>query len=356
MNRKQGICTVLALSTLATMNSAQAEKWNAVNNPGIMDANFNYHLEQLPTEGKLDVIPWSETYWPSKQGSINVRWNQPTPEGFKYTSPRADEVARMTRDELARLSPSEKYDIYMGRYDYPLKEEVKGIATPSARWWSGVCDGWSTAAIQYAEPMAVDAPSVTNPNVVVPFAASDIKGLMSYSAARHFQVESKQVGSKCTGIGKIFGGGACSDINAGALHVILANQIGVKKQGFIVERDPGNQIWNQPVYGFKFTKMGSAQSKDGAYGVRMQGTLFFADELDKPEWLPVVGTKKFVEGKIEMDYILDLDSAGNIIGGDWVGKNDHPDFVWLPVNHLEFKDYMDGINRLYKVNQVTSKE
>jgi len=351
---KKGWVLISALATASitfTVPSAFADQWNSRNDPGIMDPHFVYQLSRLPTEGKLDVIPWSETYWPSKQGSINVRWNQPHPEGFKYTSPSRAEVMTMSRDELSRLSPSEKYDIFMGRYDYPLKKEVSGIATPSARWWAGICDGWSMAAIQYAEPMAVDA---TNPDgVVVPFAASDVKGLMSYSAAMHFQVETRQVGSKCNGMGRVFGSAQCGDINPGALHVILANEIGIKKQGFVTERDPGNQIWNQPTYGFKFQMMGSAKPEDGAYGVRVQATLYFADELDKPEWLPVVGTDKFKEGKIEMDYILDLDAAGNIIGGEWVGHSDHPDFVWLPVNHIVFAGNLDGINRLYKPNRVT---
>lgn len=33
------------------------------------------------------------------------------------------------------------------------------------------------------------------------------------------------------------------------------------------------------------------------------------------------------------DYILEVDSAGKIIGGEWIGtsKRKHPDFVWLPI-------------------------
>ncbi|HSD88873.1 MAG TPA: pre-peptidase C-terminal domain-containing protein [Kofleriaceae bacterium] len=34
------------------------------------------------------------------------------------------------------------------------------------------------------------------------------------------------------------------------------------------------------------------------------------------------------------DYILEVDSAGKIIGGEWIGesKRKHPDFVWLPIS------------------------
>lgn len=33
------------------------------------------------------------------------------------------------------------------------------------------------------------------------------------------------------------------------------------------------------------------------------------------------------------DYILEVDSAGKIVGGEWIGtsKKQHPDFVWLPI-------------------------
>jgi hypothetical protein len=35
----------------------------------------------------------------------------------------------------------------------------------------------------------------------------------------------------------------------------------------------------------------------------------------------------------EYDYILELDAAGKVIGGEWLGasKRKHPDFVWLPI-------------------------
>ncbi|MEE2785784.1 MAG: hypothetical protein VX589_00495 [Myxococcota bacterium] len=37
------------------------------------------------------------------------------------------------------------------------------------------------------------------------------------------------------------------------------------------------------------------------------------------------------------DYILELDSAGHIIGGEWLGasKTSHPDFLWLPETKVE---------------------
>lgn len=348
--RSTRIATVaLSLMAQSASQSSWAERWNGTNDPSIMDSQFIYDFQRLPLQGKLDVTPWSETYWATKQGSINLRWNQPEPEGFKYHSPTKEELRRMTREQLARLAPSEKYDIFMGRYDYPLKNEVEGIATPTAKWWSGLCDGWSIATLQYLEPQAVDR---MNPDgIMVPFGSSDIKGLMSYAAARHFNVETRQVGARCSGVGRVFGNASCGDINAGALHVVITNQLGIKKQGFVSEVDPGPQIWNQATFAYDSRIVGSARSEEGASGVRVQTNLYYADELDESSWDPVVGTQKNMTAKLELDYILDLDSNGQIIGGKFLSDK-RPDFVWLPMNRLEFKGDLDGINQIYVPNEL----
>ncbi len=37
-------------------------------------------------------------------------------------------------------------------------------------------------------------------------------------------------------------------------------------------------------------------------------------------------------GRSVYDYVLELDAAGKIVGGEWIGasRHDHPDFLWLP--------------------------
>ena len=334
---------VLIFLVFFNSSLVHAEKWNSYNNPANMDLerSYVYNVFQLPMKGSLDVLPWSESYWPTYKGSINYRWNASVKDGFYYTPYSKSQILKMSVDELKTLSPSEKYDIYMGAYDYPLYNEARSYGNPRAKDWSGICDGWSIASIQYAEPASV---MLVNPDgVIVPFGSSDVKGLMSFAAAIHFKVETRQVGTKCG-----WSGGGCDDINPGAMHVILANQIGYKKQGFVTERDPGSQIWNQPTYGYEFTLLGSANSESGASGVRVHGILRYTDELENSSWDPVVGTPKFKSDKIEMDYVLDLNSTNNIIGGYWINGSDHPDFIWLPTNHLEFKDSLAGINQIYK--------
>jgi len=333
----------LLVALLSLSSIASAQTWNSANDPALMDPNYVYNLNELPTSGTLTQKPWSETYWPNNQGSINFRWNDPSQQGFGTDSPSRDDVMSMSRAALEMLAPSEKYDIYMGHYDYPLKQEVSGIADTRAPWWTGICDGWTIAATQYAEPQPVDA---INPDgVIVPFGSSDIKALMSYAAAAHFSVKTAQVGLRCTGT--IFASGCGkNDPNPGALHVILANELGIKGQAFVMDRDPSKQIWNQPVYGYTFQYLGDAKTHTDGGGVQVHTTIYYTDELDKSLWQPVTATPQFKSNTLEMDYILDLDGNGNIVGGSMTGS-DHPDFVWKAVNQLTFTDIMFGVNNLY---------
>ncbi len=338
---------ILILLLLINFNSVlvRAGTWDGYNNPANMDVerNYNYNVNQLPLHAATALTPWSETFWPMNKGSINYRWNSPDHDGFYYIPFSKSQILKMSLEELKMLSPAEKYDLYMGNYDYPLYNEVRSYGNPRAAYWYGICDGWSIAAIQYSEPAPV---ILANPDgVLVPFGSSDVKGLLSFAAAVHFKVRTGQVGMKCRGVDLV---SPCSDINPGAMHVVLANQLGLLKKAFVVERDPGKEIWNQPAYAYDFQILGSEESEDGDHGLRVHGTFRYTDELENSSWDPVVGTPNFKSDKIEMDYILDLDARNNIIGGEWINGSDHPDFLWIPTNHLEFTDSMIGINKIYK--------
>ena len=156
MNQKNTIA-LAAVTFLLSSNSSFGALWNPVNNPAALDFqnNYEYRLSELPANAKLDVTPWAETYWPTNKGSINRRWNTPLKDGFGYTPPTREQVTAMTEAERAQLSPSEKYDLYMGHYDYPIWKEVRQIADPSDGEYSGMCDGWEAEAVQSREPRPV---------------------------------------------------------------------------------------------------------------------------------------------------------------------------------------------------------
>lgn len=174
--------------------SAGAEPWNSINDPRNMNPNYEYRFDALPFKGGVDDahMPWSDNYWESDWGGISLRWvglpeAQLDPEGtevldkyaqFRYLPPTRSEVMGMSKADLAKLSPAEKYDIAMGRYDLPTHRSERLRTSPNRPDWEGICHGWVPAAIHHAEPLPVE---ITNPDgLVIPFGSSDVKALLSY--------------------------------------------------------------------------------------------------------------------------------------------------------------------------------
>src|SRR5437588_12914077 len=46
---------------------------------------------------------------------------------------------------------------------------------------------------------------------------------------------------------------ACADVNPGALHVVMANFLGINQLPLIEDKTANYQVWNQPVVGYEVT-------------------------------------------------------------------------------------------------------
>ena len=334
---------LIALSS----SSAVAAHWDGYNDPSRFSSGYEFRFDLLPLSADLpsEMRPWSESYWPKNKGSINLRWNASPPVGFGYHSPTREEVLQMSEADLRRLSPSEKYDLYLGRYDYPLKNRIsRSEADSNAPDWYGICDGWTAAAVQLREPQAV---TLKNPDgVEIPFGASDVKGLISYAAARQ-DLDSVVVGRYCP-LGLRLGFSNCQDINPGTFHVILANEIGLRHRAFPAEVDPGKEAWNQPVYGFEFQVLGSAPG-----GVRIHSKLHYVEELDQSRWDPVTGTSNWSGAIQDSEYILELDGEKRITGGHWLTKYSHPDVFWRPGKRIVFDGLFASLKEIYRPIEIS---
>jgi hypothetical protein len=340
--------TITLLFTL-TSSLAIAASWDGSNSPTRFAADYEYRLDRLPLSGSLDAldIPWSESYWPRNQGSLNLRWNAPIPIGFDYASPPFEKIKHMTRTELSHLSPAEKFDLARGRYDYPFTTYIRRyMAKRSAKDFEGICDGWTASAIQFKEPLPID--HVNPEGITIPFGSSDVKALISYLAAYHTDLGPIFAGRYCTTFGF---GSRCADINPGAMHVILANEIGIRKKAFAADVEIGRETWNQPVYAYDFKIVGSAVSGDlasGSNAVLVQGKMIYTDELETSYWDPVTGTDRFVSAFHDLKYVLELDGTGRITGGYWITSGKHPDLFWKATRPIEFQGDFAILKDLYR--------
>jgi hypothetical protein len=345
------LMTALALSTVAIAQEKQ--KWPDYSNPGIVSKNFELRLDRLPLEGHHDVphTGWSDDYWPTQKGSINRRWNAAGQPGFNLDSPSLARARMMSEKEIGELAPTEKYDLLRGRYDYPLVKRVNQNADPNAKDWAGICNGWSQASLNLKEPKAI---VLTNADgIKIPFGSSDVKALLSFFYAYEVNTPTQQIGLRCfVGRGLRFLARGCGeDVNAGAFHIIMANKMGLERKGFLADVDRLKEVWNQPITGFTSTILQSRAASSGAASqavseVLVRTDLTYGSEIE-PQWEAVLGTSSQTYEKLELEYIVELDAQGRIVGGKWQSWI-RPDFLWFrgiaPFTG-EFKD----LEKLYEL-------
>ena len=371
--------------------SAHAERWNASNDPANFDLvatrPVRFNFSELPLEGGLrDArLGWSETYWQANLGGVAYRWNHPDPQPFRYRLFSKKELALMSEEELSQLSPAELYDIAMGDYKYSLTKKVLKMNYPDDLWWEGICHGWALAASNYPEP---DRVVITNKDgIQVPFGASDVKGLLSLHDAWNSRGLYSRVGDRCAVVGKVEGEAFpedgivpfpgrkaaesenCRDVNAGAFHVVISSMLGLNGQGFVADVDRFNDVWNQPVVGYKSSIIEelpvspSEASQGVARRVRVKTDMEYGDELEFyskklvdegvkgfVQKEPVTGTPYQNRGVRHYEYVLELNSRGDIVGGEWISES-RPDMLWMKRPDAKFmngKLPLEGLNRIYR--------
>jgi hypothetical protein len=374
---------------LSTVGLAHAARWDQVNDPNkfsrVTGKPFTAKFSSLPLKAKLSNphYIWSDTFWPSELGGIAYRWNnEPNPEPFKYKMLTKAEVERADIAELEKLSPAEKYDIYMGNYNYPLTKKVLSMYSPKDLWWEGICHGWAMAATVHAEPARVNLEN--KDGITVPFGSQDVKGLLDfYYANDHKTNVYSRIGNRCKAAGKVPGedypedsvrtmpsqreanSKDCADVNAGSFHMALANTIGLQDRGFIAEVDRFRDVWNQPVGEYSAEIVGERlpNPREASIGaakiVHVKMDMTYGEELNllSPDYEgeeggflsmdPVTGTPEQTFTTRHYEYTLEIDAAGNIIGGEWISIT-RPDFLWIKGKADTFKGRLSGLNEIYK--------
>lgn len=328
------------------------EAWNRQNDPMQMGQGYQTQPEALPSQGQLSLTPWTDTYWPSNQGGISARWNNPNPQPFGYEPPNQQQVAQMSLDQLKRLSPAEKYDIFMGRFDYPTVRSERQRTQPHNADWEGLCHGWAAAAYLYQEPKPVLLRNGYGQEV--PFGSSDIKALLTYYQGQVGQSTTQFLGSRCNlDLGRNPGGAntiECRDTNAGAFHVVLTNQIGLRKEPFIADVTRDLKVWNQPIYSYNTRVL---NQRNGASAGAAQGTvkettfrtnITYTVEVP-PNWNALNGTPGFRSFTETYEYRVEINAQNQIVGGEWLTAN-RPDFLWKQ-SKANLSGYWANVQQIY---------
>jgi hypothetical protein len=316
----------------------------------VLDAESLSIFSALPLEGKVEASEkfWSGDHWPSARGGINRRWQEDFGRSNAFL---LDELRQLSREELARLSPSEKYDILMGRYDYPLKQEVAARNKLASEEWEGIGEGWAMATSYHAEPGPKDIENADG--IVVPFGSSDIKALLSYYYAAHHKVTVvSQLGKRCFGRdeGQKWPYECSEDFDAGQFHIVLGNRLGLKGMSFVMDVERFKEVWNHPVVSYQTEVLAeNPPTREAPAGtvktLSLKTAVGYVDLSYTISWERVRGSWNQLITRRSYFYDLHLNKKGVIISGTW-RMSDRPDFVWVIPKVRQFSGYMSQLESL----------
>lgn len=369
-------------SHLRLLGTARKEAIDAINDPARFGVVLETSLDKLAKTGKAKERPWADTYWPTYQDGLNHRWqstgnfkndlspaekfdaafNNWNPDDVKGLKPFAAEYGQFDKPFDAsyydKLGPLAKYlSSFKGNKatrDAAAAGKLNSDGTAKSgkeeedfggvESWTGLCHAWCPASIREKEPLhAVEHNGVR-------FEVSDIKALLiaCYNRSNSIMIggRDEQKSLEVDTIGRPKSAGA-RDINPGTMHILLGTLLGRDGQPFVEDRTASRQVWNQPIAEYRVVQQDEVSAADaakllgkadGKYDFNAKAVKFVhvKTEVDYisesyPSTNPNSGTDA-QEREDPYEYILELDQAGKIIGGEWVGdsRTAHPDFLWYP--------------------------
>lgn len=307
-----------------------------------LGTSVSLQFDLLPLKGAAisNGNLWSGDSWRLNRGAINYRWNSSKGETFNYLSPTPRELVAIPIEALKKLAPAEKYDIYMGRYDYPLKYEVDSLARRGIHSWEGLCHGWAAATIIHRAPKPI---TVKNPDGIdVPFGSSDLKALLSYAYSKIIISDQDMLGQRCDRNSLVYEDPCDDDLSPLEFHASITNQIGLRGQSFIADIDRYQEVWNHPVVAYESKVQNSSANSHGRI-LTISTQITYLDLIENNSWLH----QKNIYSYMTFKYEINLDKKGAMVNGRWL-SNERPDFLWIVKQANPFKDYLAPLQELIK--------
>jgi hypothetical protein len=328
---------------------------------------FNKHRYASP-----EMIPWASNFFPYSDYGTAVK------------------LDKVTGDPSSRgVSPMGSYALLPGGSDEAegWEREVHGCdgydakTKKACRAWWGHCNGWAAAAIKEKEPR--------QPRRFkgVEYSVADQKGMLAELWLSNYSTNAG-LSDKNIKTGKWVNNHRSPtesynmfwDVTPKAFFLLFTNYIGVMKTGLVVDRFTGDEVWNQPVVGYRLLPIDKDQIQEVQEGqkkywsVRLAVKFYWAndiglrhDHVSKPFDISKMNDTENIETLTEdyegrfLAFRLNFDSkvtvspdgkrvltAGRMVGdGIWEHQeesehysfddlnNTHPDFIWLPTQAVQ---------------------
>lgn len=343
------------------------------------DEKIERSFETLKTsewkKARTSVEPWSGDYWATYQIGVAARYYHPKwPRSSKYEDykkffEKYSEINLSNQEEINNLSPAEKYDLLVQDNKMSLTEYSKNDADYTFKrdgkieTWFGLCHGWAPAAFMLERPVYPVEINLDG-NLQITFYPDDIKALATILWANATS-ENHMMGGRCNDKnpkkdenGRIISQD-CFDMNPGAWHLAVLNQIGKYNSSFVIDATYDYEVWNQPVSSYSLSYFNPitnqvSNSPDNAIvdinnhtndifkKYRSNNTKYLVGVSMNLTYVSETTASHEKRNSPEDDslrtvqyiYDLELNSDGEIIGGEWY-QQAHPDFIWRPYNHAK---------------------
>lgn len=287
-----------------------------LNDPNLYKVTTEFGVSKIPMNAlpirsataEASVKPWTSWWYPKMEDNL-------------------------FRDKNGQYSaPLTKYDLYNqkknGRNSSAAAFEARTY-NPNSFRWEGLCDAWAIASIVTAEPKRAITQRVSGmfSSATINFSVSDLKGLLLKTYDGVDDSGLGYYGQKFVGNEK---GWIHPDLFPDQVHRFIEVMLFDQKRAFIMDHDPGVEVWNVPVYKANYL-IEAVPGNPNAVSVRMWLVTVEAATTNEREF---VGTKEIFR---EYDYTLygTRDAAGNLVveSGVWTkgatgvdSRHDHPDY------------------------------
>ncbi|MBC7693267.1 MAG: hypothetical protein H7222_16000 [Methylotenera sp.] len=264
-------------------------------------------------------------------------------------------------------SPAGKFDAAHGWSSGHAQDwEVKfhGAGVKDIQGWWGHCNGWCAAAALYPEP--------TEPKKVngITFGIAEQKALLAEAGMyANYDFYGNRAESR------LFPNPqdlelASNDVVPDQYFLLLTNYTGKNHQPLLFDRYTTDQVWNQPLAGYKFEApkpedfIGADPANPNVYRINVTSTIWWVEDgvpagattpaFNWNESDPVFYSHRTLKAELWLDgpAVFDasgkLVSSGNVIvtrhprnntfvvGGQWMNgylnSEQHPDYIWVPTS------------------------
>lgn len=278
-------------------------------------------------------IPWSGYWYPFGDNSLYT--DVKTMEAVPSSDPEKPPVMQ----EHIKLSPLAKLDKLFRKRNYVsniVQEEVDLFKGYRPERWEGYCGARAIAAIVTKEPKAPLVVRGEN------FSISDQKAILTFSHLHY----------PYTLYGIIYRGnsdtdGTYQDLKPEALHKLVYSIIGEQKRAFYVDDTAGVQVWNKPLYMYRYK---IEQDPKYKFAFLVKAYAHLVKERQKETDLPTTDEDMTIPIYTYRLYVdlndMNAKKEYRVIASQWTGSSfhDHVDTVSVPILNADPKSHNESLN------------